>query len=214
MGAIPASWVTYGTGLHLPNSDQCWRIPLYLQCIFSGIVLIFSLFLPESPRWLFATDRHEEALAILAKYHGEGDVNDPIVQLQIREFQEGIAKDGSDKRWYDYREVFGSRNNLWRILMVFLMAFIGQWSGNAVISYFMPNALKGAGITDGNQQRLLSSLMTVVQFIFALVGASIVDRFGRRTMMFWGTCAVSSRLLRAKKKRASIHCGTFLSNNH
>ncbi|KAF3181594.1 hypothetical protein TWF225_006635 [Orbilia oligospora] len=188
MGAIPASWVTYGTGLHLPNSDQCWRIPLYLQCVFSGFVLIFSLLLPESPRWLFANDRHDEALAVLAKYHGEGDPNDPIVQLQIREFQEGISQDASDKKWWDYRELFNSRGNLWRILMVFLMAFIGQWSGNAVISYFMPYALEGAGVKDPDTQRLLSALMTVVQFIFALVGASIVDRFGRRTLMFYGEC--------------------------
>jgi sugar porter (SP) family MFS transporter len=186
MGAIPASWVTFGTARHLSTSNMSWRIPLYLQCVFSGCVLVFSLLLPESPRWLFANDRHDEALAILAKYHGEGDPNDSIVQLQIREFQDGINSNGSDKKWWDYREVFGSRNNLYRLLMVFLMAFIGQWSGNAVVSYFMPYALEGAGVKDGDTQRLLSALMTVLQFIFALVGASIVDRFGRRTMMFYG----------------------------
>lgn len=189
MGAIPASWVTYGTGLHLIESDACWRIPLYLQAIFSGFVLIFSLLLPESPRWLFANDRHDEALAILAKYHGEGDPNDPIVQLQIREFQEGISRDGSDKKFWDYSELFNTKGNLWRIGMVFLMAFIGQWAGNAVISYFMPYALEGAGVTNKDTQRLLSALMTVVQFIFSLVGAAIVDRFGRRTLMFYGECA-------------------------
>ncbi|KAK6531752.1 hypothetical protein TWF694_002923 [Orbilia ellipsospora] len=188
MGAIPASWVTYGTGLHLPDSDQCWRIPLYLQCIFSSFVLIFSLLLPESPRWLFANDRRDEALAILAKYHGEGDPNDTIVQLQIREFQEGIALDGSDKKFWDYSEVFNSKSNLWRLLMVFLMAFIGQWSGNAVVTYFMPYALKSAGVNDRDTQRLLSALMTVVQFVFSLVGASIIDRFGRRTLLFYGEC--------------------------
>jgi len=186
MGAIPASWVTYGTGLHLQDTDACWRIPLYLQAVFSGFVLIFSLLLPESPRWLFANDRHDEALAILAKYHGEGDPNDSIVQLQIREFQDGISSTGSDKKFWDYSELFNTKGNRWRILMVFLMAFIGQWSGNAVVSYFMPYALKGAGVSDENTQRLLSALMTVVQFIFSVVGASVVDRFGRRTMMFYG----------------------------
>ncbi|EPS35921.1 hypothetical protein H072_10569 [Dactylellina haptotyla CBS 200.50] len=188
MGAIPASWVTYGTGLYIPDSDNCWRIPLYLQCVFSGFVLIFSLLLPESPRWLFANDHPDEALAILAKYHGEGDSNDPIVQLQIREFQESINREGSDKKWWDYREVFNSKGNLWRLGMVFLMGFIGQWSGNAVITYFMPYALQDAGVKDADTQRLLSALMTVVQFIFALIGASIVDRFGRRTIMFYGQC--------------------------
>jgi hypothetical protein len=36
-------------------------------------------FLPESPRWLVAKDRHEEALRVLAKLHAGGDTNDLYV---------------------------------------------------------------------------------------------------------------------------------------
>lgn len=46
-----------------------------------------------------AVGRKEEAQAILAKYHGNGDVNAPLVQLEMREFEESIKTDGSDKRW-------------------------------------------------------------------------------------------------------------------
>lgn len=42
------------------------QIPLWLQMSFSGIVLIGSLMMPETPRWLMANDRHEEALAVSA----------------------------------------------------------------------------------------------------------------------------------------------------
>lgn len=116
------------------------KIPLWLQMTFSGIVLCGAFFIPESPRWLMANDRHEEALAVMAKYHGEDDPNNPIVQLTYREMMDEIAKQGSDKRWWDYSELgivyiisFGRlgripnlRSALWRLLMVVSMGFFGR----------------------------------------------------------------------------------------
>jgi hypothetical protein len=109
---------------------------------FSGIVLVGSLLVPETPRWLMANDRHEEALAVLAKYHGEDDPQNPIVQLSYREMHEQISMTGSDKRWWDYSELVSTRSARWRLTMVVSMSFFGQWSGNAAISYFLPVMLE------------------------------------------------------------------------
>lgn len=100
VGGIPGSFVPYGTSL-LPGT-QSWRIPIWLQMIFAGIVLFCSPFLPETPRWLIANDRHEEALDTMAKYHGEGSRESPIVKLEYKEMVEDISVTGSDKRWWDY----------------------------------------------------------------------------------------------------------------
>lgn len=53
-----------------------------MQAAMPAIVMVFVLFLPESPRWLISKDRTEEALKVLTKYHGEGDESAQIVQLQ------------------------------------------------------------------------------------------------------------------------------------
>lgn len=101
VGGIPGSLVPYATSRI--DGDRAWRIPVWLQLVFTGIVLVCSPFLPETPRWLIANDRHEEALDTMAKYHGEGSRHSPIVVLEYKEMVEDISVTGSDKRWWDYR---------------------------------------------------------------------------------------------------------------
>lgn len=131
-----AGWTTYGTNLNLDNS-WAWRTPTVTQAFLPSIAMVLILFFPESPRWLISQDRTEDALNILAKYHGEGDPNSPIVQLQIREIREQAERYRSENPWWDYRELVNTRAARYRLAMVIGMSFIGQWSGNNVISYFM-----------------------------------------------------------------------------
>lgn len=66
-------------------------------------------FIPESPRFLLANGREEEALAFLVKYHGNGDPNSRLVALEIDEMKENISLDGIDKRPLDCKwpDAFG-----------------------------------------------------------------------------------------------------------
>jgi hypothetical protein len=58
---------------------------------------------------------------VLAEYHGEGDRNSPLVQLEYREMLEDISNVGADKRWWDYRELFDSRETRYRSMLVVFM---------------------------------------------------------------------------------------------
>jgi hypothetical protein len=108
-----------------------------------AVAMTLILFFPETPRWLIAQDRTEEALDILAKYHGEGDRNHPIVQLQYNEIIEQARMYRSENPWWDYRELFNTRAARYRMGMVIMMSFFGQWSGNNVVSYFMVSEAEG-----------------------------------------------------------------------
>ncbi|KAF8543136.1 general substrate transporter [Trichophaea hybrida] len=189
IGSIPAAWITYGTAKHYAGNDNReWRIPLWLQMSFSGIIAISVFFLPESPRWLMANDRHEEALQVLTKYHGDGNPDDALVKLSYSEMQELISIEGSDKRWWDYSKLVKTRASRWRLTMVISMGFFGQWSGNAAISYFLPVMLQQAGITDVNTQLKLNGVISVLSFVGAIIGSALVDRVGRRKMLFGASC--------------------------
>ncbi|KAK7932686.1 hypothetical protein PG985_003398 [Apiospora marii] len=150
-GSILAGWTTYGTELHMKDS-WAWRTPTVVQAGIPVVVMCFIMFFPESPRWLIHKDRAEEALAILAKYHGDGDANSP----------------------------------LYRLYMVIGMSFFGQWSGNNVVSYFMPVMVEAAGITDTSKQLLINAINPIFSMLAAAYGATLLDKLGRRTMMLWG----------------------------
>lgn len=64
------------------------------------------------------------------------------------------------------------------------MLFIN--SGNNVVSYFMPEMFKQAGITDDNTQLLLNAINPIFSMIAAIWGATLLDKLGRRFMMLAG----------------------------
>ena len=72
-------------------------------------------------------DRREEAIAVLAKYHGEGNPQAPIVELQIREIVGDMSAARNDNPWWDFKELFHTAAARYRLYMVILMSFFGQW---------------------------------------------------------------------------------------
>ena len=122
-----------------------------------------------------------------AKYHGEGSRNHPIVELEYKEMVEDISVTGSDKRWWDYRELFNSREARYRTMLVLSMGFFGQWSGNGPVSYYYPAMLQGAGITNNHTRLLLNGLQNVVSFAGAIFGAIYTDKWGRRPQLLVST---------------------------
>ncbi|EGP90447.1 uncharacterized protein MYCGRDRAFT_36522 [Zymoseptoria tritici IPO323] len=186
LGNILAGWTTYGTLKHFPDSAWSWRIPTLTQCFMPAIVGCLIMLFPESPRWLLAHDRREEAIAIMAKYHGEGDANSPIVQLQINEITEDFSATRNDNPWWDFRELFNTKAARYRLYMVIAMAFFGQWSGNNVVSYFMPQMIKNAGITNTGTQLLINAINPIFSMMGAIYGATLLDKLGRRIMLLGG----------------------------
>ncbi|KAH9860718.1 hypothetical protein J1614_012050 [Plenodomus biglobosus] len=186
VGNILAGWTTYGTNLHMDTSSWAWRVPTIVQCFIPAIVMACIMFFPETPRWLISHDRREEAIAIMAKYHGDGDENSPIVQLQLHEITEDFSATRSDNPWWDFRELVNTRASRYRLFMVICMAFFGQWSGNNVVSYFMPLMVAQAGIDDPNTQLLINAINPIFSMLAAIYGATLLDRLGRRKMLMGG----------------------------
>ncbi|EEA20471.1 hypothetical protein TMatcc_000452 [Talaromyces marneffei ATCC 18224] len=189
IGSIIASWVTYGTAFL--DGEKAFRIPIWLQLVTTSIVAIGIWFAPETPRWLMAQGRRQEAERVLADLHGEGSTEHCCVRLQLAEMESQIRETGSDKRWWDYSGLFNTRPARRRMICVIGMAWFGQYSGNALVSYYFPVIVQQAGIDDPHMQLLLNALNPVISWFIAILGAMLLDRVGRRPFLLAGVLGMS-----------------------
>ncbi|ELR10539.1 hypothetical protein VC83_05128 [Pseudogymnoascus destructans] len=60
-GSIVASRTAFGTNKLGPDNNWAWSIPTILQALPSCLQMIFIWFVPESPRFLIAKGKHEQA---------------------------------------------------------------------------------------------------------------------------------------------------------
>lgn len=189
-GSIVAAGAVRGA-LNL-SGNSSWLLPLWLQMACPAIICLFVYFIPESPRWLYANNKREAALATLTKWHGKGNPESAWVKLQIAEYEDFLNLDGSDKRWWDYRTLFNKRSSCYRLACNCGFAVFGQWAGNAVLTYFISAVLDTAGYHTEIEQTNINLGYSCFQFVFALVGAAFVDKIGRRPLMIgaMGGCAL------------------------
>lgn len=166
-----------------------WRLITWLQCLFSGLVILLCPFLPESPRWLYVNGKKDKAREFLVKYHGVGNADSVWPALQMREYEESLKLDGADKRWYDYSALFRDRGSTYRLVCSVSVAALAQWLGNAVLSYFLGSVLYNAGYTHPIQQSNITLINNVIQFVCACAGAVLVDRVGRRPLLIFSFAA-------------------------
>ena len=146
------------------------------QGSYSVMVMIFVWFIPESPRWLLANGRRDEALAFLVKYHGNGDPNSALVLLEMAELDDALANStGSDKRWWDYRGLFMTKNSRYRMLSVLLISVFGQFSGNG-LGYFQYIIYENLGYTEVKTQLALNLGGSFLSAVCGVTGALFADR--------------------------------------
>ncbi|OIW34702.1 general substrate transporter [Coniochaeta ligniaria NRRL 30616] len=185
VGALLVAWISFGTDYL--NNQWSWRIPALLQALPSVIQITFIFWVPESPRYLMAKDKHDQALAILAKYHANGNQHHPTVQFEYREIKETIRLEMENKKNSSYADFFKTKGNRYRLAVLLSLGVFSQWSGNAIISNYVSKLYDTAGVTDPNKKLGLSGGQTGLALVVSVTMAMLVDRVGRRPMFLAAT---------------------------
>lgn len=128
VGAVIGAGIVVKT-LTIKN-DWSWRLPSILQCLPSLLQITFAFTVPESPRWLISKDRGEEALAILIKYHAEGDASNELPHLEYAEIRRALEME-NDSRRRGWAELFQSAGMRRRTLLGTMLGMFTQFSGNS-----------------------------------------------------------------------------------
>jgi sugar porter (SP) family MFS transporter len=182
LGQLMAAWITYGTARGF-TSSWSWRLPSALQAVSSIFQLSLVYFTPESPRWLAHNNRREEARQILREYHGDGEEGSELARFEMIEIELASDKTRKASSWAEW---WRTPANRYRFFIILTIAFIIQWCGNALISYYLHLVLDSIGITGTKTQLLLNGGITINSFIFGNLFSLVIDRIGRRPLFLTG----------------------------
>ncbi|KAH6869694.1 general substrate transporter [Thelonectria olida] len=177
IGAIIAAWTTFGT-FNIPN-EWSWRIPSLLQAAPALFQMVGVYCLPESPRWLIAKGRAEEAKAVLVKYHANADANDELVNLEFEQMRRIIeAEVNNETGWKAFFTTPGNRK---RLVIVVCLGVFSQWSGNGLVSYYLVRVLETVGITESREKNIINGCLMIFNWITSVASAFLTARLKRRT---------------------------------
>ena len=153
--------------------DNDWRWMLGVQAIPAIIYTLFVITIPESPRWLISQSRVEEAKKVMKIISPDQDSE--LLATQMEEDYADAPKENIFMKKYRFP-----------LTLAFLVAFFNQMSGINAFLYYAPRIFGEAGL--GEKTALLSSIgIGVVNMVFTLVGVNLIDKVGRKKLMFIGS---------------------------
>lgn len=178
-GILMAYFSNYIIGMSGMEAGESWRWMLGVQAIPAAIFLVLIFAVPESPRWQILKKGNTEAARRTLQI-----INPATAEQAIQEIQQGRVADGENSS-AGLGEFFAGKYRF-PILLAFLFGFFNQVSGINAVIYYAPRIFEAAGL--GAQTALLSSVgIGIVNLIFTMLGLVLIDRAGRRFLMFVGS---------------------------
>lgn len=163
-------------------TEDAWRWMLGIEAVPALVYTVLCFGLPQSPRWLIGRrDDRIAARAVLQEVNPaatDADLDALVAAIvSASKTPEGMTS-SSDRFWTARLRV--------PILLAFLVAFFNQLSGINAILYFAPRIFELAGL--GKNAALLNSVgIGVTNLIFTFAGLYLIDRLGRRTLLYLGS---------------------------
>jgi len=178
LGILVAYLSNYIIAQIIPDPQIAWRWMLGVMVVPSVLFLLFLLTVPETPRWLMAKGREEEAIAISRRLCNTVEESDE----QIQEIRDQLAAAGSQATLSQ----FFTRRYFKVIALAFFIAMFNQLSGINAILYYAPEVMKQAG-ADDNAALLMSVGVGLMNLIATMAALTVIDRIGRRSLMIVGS---------------------------
>ena len=170
--AYLSNWLLTGIG------ENAWRWMLGVAAFPSLVYAVLCLGLPESPRWLLGKKNDREAGLLVLRLI-EPEASPAQIEADADAILAASAQQISKGKFWTWQLRIP-------ILLAFLIAFFNQLSGINAILYFAPRIFEMTGLAA--KAALLQSVgIGVTNLIFTFVGLCLIDRLGRRTLLFIGS---------------------------
>jgi MFS transporter, SP family, arabinose:H+ symporter len=157
---------------------DAWRWMLGVAAFPSLAYTLLCFGLPESPRWLIGrrndAQRGLEVLRLIRPGAAAQELEAEVAAIKMASSPQGPASN------------FWNWNLRRPILLAILIAFFNQLSGINAILYFAPRIFEMTGL--GAKAALLQSTgIGITNLIFTFIGLRLIDRLGRRTLLYIGS---------------------------
>jgi sugar porter (SP) family MFS transporter len=156
-------------------SEESWRWMLGVQAIPSLLFFGLVFLVPESPRWLMKQKREDETRQVLESI-GEKNIKEEMAQIR----ESLVSEQGAEKE-----TLFSGKYNK-PILYAVGLAMFNQLSGINAIMYYAPRIFEMTGLAKDTS--LLQAIsIGATNLIFTMLAISLIDRFGRKTLLIIGS---------------------------
>ncbi len=166
--------------LHLGATEWRWQVGIAALPAVAFLALLFGI--PRSPRFSASRNRIDEALAVL-KLMGEEDPEGELADIRSALAQEHAIAHEPVFRW-KYR---------YPLFLAISIGAFNQLAGINAILYYLNDIFAAAGFSQlsGDQQAIAIGLTNL---IFTIVGMSVIDKLGRKTLLLIGAAGTASCL--------------------
>ena len=182
---------------------DAWRWMLGVMVIPAIIFWLLLFSIPESPRWLILEGREPLAAPILTRL-GETNIAAAVgaIRESVKEHQEKLFQRRYSKP----------------IVCAILLAMFNQLAGINAILYYAPRIFQMAGY-DKSQSFSQSIYIGVANLLATLLAMTVIDKFGRKTLLIIGSIGMIVFLSLAagsfqELPSASSHLITPAANSH
>jgi MFS transporter, SP family, arabinose:H+ symporter len=176
--------LAYLSNYLLNDVQNNWRWMFASQALPAVLFFICLFLVPETPRWLVKKKRKEEAEKILAKVGG-----DAYSKAEVQAIEQSFHNEQEERLeelfYPQFRKVVG---------IGIVIAIFQQVTGINAILYYAPEIFKKTGVD--TQNVLLQTIgIGLVMFLFTLVAIRLVDKAGRKLLLFWGCLLMAVSLV-------------------
>ena len=154
-----------------------WRWMIGVESIPALIYFLMVLRIPESPRWLLLKKGDRNKATEIFRMLGFSNLE--AIDKKMNQMLEESGKEEEGVSIFNKRFLYPT-------LLAFLIAFFNQMSGINAVLYYAPRIMAEAGLAE--ESALLSSIgIGVTNMVFTLIGLNLIDRLGRKKLMYIGS---------------------------
>ena len=163
------------SGMDIGETAWRWKLGVTAAPALLFFVLLFAI--PNSPRWLVAKGRRDEAIDALARI----DSSSAATSAQLQRVEHALDRDPP-------REALSWRRHRRPMTLAILVAVFNQMAGINAVLYYLNDIFARAGSLSPDRQAIMIGLANLV---FTLVGMALIDRLGRKTLLLIGAAGMA-----------------------